>query len=140
MSENVINQLSRNQEQEKLFFIIYQSLFYIRMNKEFDLVSIIEETMDADFSDVSIFVKETAVKVLSHYDEIRRDIEPNCIKWEYDRINLVLISILMLGIGEYRYVGGVDKAIIVDVCVKLAKKYADEKDYRFINAVLDKIL
>ena len=33
MSENVINQLSRNQEQEKLFFIIYQSLFYIRMNK-----------------------------------------------------------------------------------------------------------
>ena len=66
MSENVINQLSRNQEQEKLFFIIYQSLFYIRMNKEFDLVSIIEETMDADFSDVSIFVKETAVKVLSH--------------------------------------------------------------------------
>ena len=52
----------------------------------------------------------------------------------------MVISILMLGITEYKYIGNVDKSVIIDVCVKLAKKYADEKDYRFVNALLDKIL
>ena len=65
---------------------------------------------------------------------------PNCTTWKMERINLVVISILMLGITEYKYIGNVDKSVIIDVCVKLAKKYADEKDYRFVNALLDKIL
>ena len=89
---------------------------------------------------LSVFVKETSIKVLKNYEELKNIIEPNCVNWKFSRINLVLIAILMLGIGEYKYVGNVDKAIIIDVCVKLAKKYGDEKDYRFINALLDKVL
>ena len=52
----------------------------------------------------------------------------------------IIISILMLGIGEYKYVGNVDKSVIIDVCIRLAKKYGDEKDYKFVNALLDKVL
>lgn len=111
-----------------------------RMEKEYDLVSIVEETMEAPFAEVSLFIRETSVKVLSHYDELRAEIEPNCTSWKFSRINLIIIAVLMLGIGEYRYVGGVDRSVIIDVCVRLAKKYGDEKDYRFVNALLDKVL
>ena len=132
--------LSRNQEQEKIMFIIYQILFLNRMKNDFDLVEVIEDTMEENYSDVSVFVKEVVVKCVKNYNEIYNLILPNCTTWKMERINLVVISILMLGITEYKYIGNVDKSIIIDVCVKLAKKYADEKDYRFVNALLDKIL
>lgn len=139
LNENELK-LSRNQEQEKVFFIIYQALFQVRIGREIDIVNIIEETMEDAFDNISVFVKETSIKVLKNYVELKNIIEPNCVNWKFNRINLVLIAILMLGIGEYKYVGGVDKAIIIDICVKLAKKYGDEKDYRFVNALLDKVL
>ena len=139
LNENELK-LSRNQEQEKVFFIIYQALFQVRIGREIDIVNIIEETMEDAFDNISVFVKETSIKVLKNYEELKNIIEPNCVNWKFNRINLVLIAILMLGIGEYKYVGGVDKAIIIDICVKLAKKYGDEKDYRFVNALLDKVL
>ncbi|CDC43361.1 n utilization substance protein B homolog [Firmicutes bacterium CAG:449] len=132
--------LSRNQEQEKIMFIIYQILFLNRMKNDFDLVEVIEDTMEENYSDVSVFVKEVVVKCVKNYNEIYNLILPNCTTWKMERINLVVISILMLGITEYKYIGNVDKSVIIDVCVKLAKKYADEKDYRFVNALLDKIL
>lgn len=132
--------LSRNQEQEQVMFILYQALFQYRLERDFDLVNIIEETLQVPYEEVSLFVKETSIKVLKNYDEIRSIIEPNLTTWKFERINLVIIAILMLGIGEYKYVQGVDKAIIIDVCVKLAKKYGDQKDYRFVNALLDKVL
>ena len=33
-----------------------------------------------------------------------------------------------------------DKAIVINIAVKLAKKYGDGKDYKYINAVLDNAL
>ena len=53
---------------------------------------------------------------------------------------LLLIAILMLAITEYKYVCGIEKSIIINVAIKLAHKYADEKDYKFVNALLDKVL
>lgn len=121
-------------------FILYQVLFMNRMEKEFDLVAIMEDTMEQPYDEISIFVKETAVKVVSHYAEIRAEIEPNCRTWKFDRINLIVIAILMLAIGEYRYVGDIDRNVVIDTAVKLTKKYADEKDYKFVNALLDRVL
>lgn len=132
--------LSRNQEQEKIMFIIYQALFQYRLQKEIDIKSIIEETLEEDFDEVSIFIKEISVKVIKNYNEIKEIIEPNCQSWKFERINLVVIAILMLGIGEYKFVGDIEKPMIIDVCVKLAKKYGDERDYKFVNALLDRVL
>lgn len=132
--------LSRNQEQEKVMFILYQALFYHRMGKDFDIINIIEDVMEESYDDTSLFVKEVTIKVLKNFNEIRAIIEPNCRTWKYERINLIVIAILYLGIGEYKYVGDVDRGVIIDVCVRLCKKYADEKDYRFVNALLDNVL
>ena len=93
--------LSRNQEQEKIMFIIYQILFLNRMKNDFDLVEVIEDTMEENYSDVSVFVKEVVVKCVKNYNEIYNLILPNCTTWKMERINLVVISILMLGITEY---------------------------------------
>ena len=110
------------------------------MGKDFDIINIIEDVMEESYDDTSLFVKEVTIKVLKNFNEIRAIIEPNCRTWKYERINLIVIAILYLGIGEYKYVGDVDRGVIIDVCVRLCKKYADEKDYRFVNALLDNVL
>ncbi len=131
---------SRNQEQEKVLFIVYQSLFLMRMGKSFEIVPLIETTLDTPYDEVSLFIRETSIKVLSHVSDLEKEIREYCTTWKFERINLLVIAVLMMAIGEYRYVGDVDKAIVIDVAVKLAKKYCGEKDYKFINAVLDRAL
>ena len=60
--------LSRNQEQEKIMFIIYEVLFFNRMKSPFDIVEITENTMDENYENVSTFVKEVTVKCLLNYE------------------------------------------------------------------------
>ena len=58
-----------------------------------------------------------------------------------ERINLVAHAIFLLALSEYKYVEEeIEKSALINVAVTLAKKYLDEKDYKFINAVLDKVL
>jgi transcription termination factor NusB len=41
---------------------------------------------------------------------------------------------------HYFHIEEVDKGVVIDIAVRLAKVYLDAKDYRFVNAVLDKVL
>ncbi len=132
--------LSRNQYQEKIMFIIYQMLFYSKMKQEFDVKNIICDTLECEYEEAPLFVKDVVVKCALNFDNIYEIIVPHCNTWKFERINTISIACLYLGIAEYKYVGDVEKAIIIDVCVKLCKKYGGDKDYRFVNAVLDKVL
>lgn len=131
--------MSRNQEQEKLMLSIYQYLFYQRMNQE-DLVKILEDVFEQPYQEIPLFAKETAVKTLLHQKEIDDEISANLVKWTLNRINLIAHAILLMAIGEFRYTNETNKAEIINISVEFAKKYLDDKDYKFINAILDKIL
>ena len=132
--------LSRNQEQELIMKIIFSYLSQTNYYEDKDPRELIEEVSDIPYEEVSVFVKETVVKVLIHQDELIESIKPNLTNWKLERMNKVLISILLLALAEAKYIEGTIKAAIIDVAVNLAKKYCDEKDYRFVNAILDKMI
>ena len=46
----------------------------------------------------------------------------------------------MMAYSHFYYVEKVDKRIVINVSVDLAKKYVDEKQAKFVNAILDKVL
>lgn len=132
--------LSRNQEQELIMKIIFSYLSQTNYYEDKDPRELIEEVSDIPYDEVSVFVKETVIKVLIHKDELIESIKPNLTKWKLERMNKVLISILLLALAEAKYIEGTIKAAIIDVAVNLTKKYCDEKDYRFVNAILDKMI
>ena len=133
--------LSRNQEQEKMTHVIYTCLFYERNNEEYDVKSLIEGTFEMDYDEVDVYPKECIIKTLLNREAIDEEIASNLSeKLKLSRINLVAHAILLLSIGEVRYVGEINKSAMINVAVELAKKYLDDGEYRFINAVLDKIL
>ena len=54
-------------------------------------------------------------------------------------IELIDKSILIFAINEMFY-GTLDKPIIIDESIRLAKKFSSPDSYKFLNAKLDKIL
>ncbi|MFA7110584.1 MAG: transcription antitermination factor NusB, partial [Bacilli bacterium] len=64
----------------------------------------------------------------------------NMNKWKFSRLNRIAQSILLLSVAHFRYVGEVDRGAVIDIAVRMAKRYLDNADYKFINAVLDSTL
>lgn len=131
---------SRNANQEKAMIIIYDALTYEDMNIDYDIKEIIGDVLGDSYENSDFYVREVVVKALLHKKEIISEIEPKLNKWKFSRLNRLAQAILLLSYAHYKYVEGVDKAIVIDIAVHLAKKYLDDGDYKFINAVLDNVL
>lgn len=131
---------SRNANQEKAMIIIYDALTYEDMNIDYDIKEIIGDVLGDSYENSDFYVREVVVKALLHEKEIISEIEPKLNKWKFNRLNRLAQAILLLSYAHYKYVEGVDKAIVIDIAVHLAKKYLDDGDYKFINAVLDNVL
>lgn len=133
-------ELSRNQIQTKIFECTYIYLVYRNMNISFDVEKIISEICEDIYDNCDLFLRETILKMIINYDSIKEIIENNLVNWKFDRLSLIDRAILFMTISEYKYVGDIDKPVVINVGVTLAKRYSDEKNYKFINGILDKIL
>ena len=133
-------ELSRNQIQTKIFECSYIYLVYRNMNISFDDEKIISEICEDMYDNCDLFLRETILKMIINYDSIKEIIENNLVNWKFDRLSLIDRAILFMTISEYKYVGDIDKPVVINVGVTLAKRYSDEKNYKFINGILDKIL
>ncbi|MBO8462277.1 MAG: transcription antitermination factor NusB [Firmicutes bacterium] len=133
-------ELSRNQIQTKIFECSYIYLVYRNMNISFDVEKIISEVCEDIYDNCDLFLRETILKMIINYDSIKEIIENNLVNWKFDRLSLIDRAILFMTISEYKYVGDIDKPVVINVGVTLAKRYSDEKNYKFINGILDKIL
>lgn len=133
-------ELSRNQIQTKIFECSYIYLVYRNMNISFDVEKIISEICEDIYDNCDLFLRETILKMIINYDSIKEIIENNLVNWKFDRLSMIDRAILFMTISEYKYVGDIDKPVVINVGVTLAKRYSDEKNYKFINGILDKIL
>ena len=73
---------------------------------------------------------------IENLERLDKEIEAHLTEWDYDGIGKVEKAILRLGAYEI-LVAKIDKAIIINEAVELAKKLADDKSPKFINGVLD---
>ena len=111
---------SRNSNQEKAMTIIYDALTYENIGY--------------------FYVKEVVVKALLNKSKIIEEIEPHLNKWKFNRLNRLAQAILLLSYAHYYYIQDAEKPVVIDVAIRLSKKYLDDGDYKFINAVLDEVL
>ena len=114
---------------------IYDALIYISMG------DVMSGVFELDYDEISVFSKEIVVKSLAHLDEIKAKYQEKMEKWLFSRLNLLEQAILLMSYTHVHYVDDkVDRGIVIDVAVKLAKKYLDKTDYKFVNAILDNVL
>ena len=133
-------EISRNEYQEIAMSIIYDTLTYDSMNVQYDIKELMSDISGLEYEEIDLFLKEIVVKSINYQEEIIAKIEPKLVNWKFSRLNRLTQAILILSVAHYYYVGDVDKAIVINIAVVLAKRYLIDQDYKFVNSLLDNVL
>lgn len=129
-------ELSRNQEHFIIMTVIYNELTDFTFG-EGKLVRSANEIILSMCSEASPFVIDSIMISLQKYGEIKNAYIPYLNKWKWERLPLLTQAILLMSYTHYKYLGPVDKSIVINIAVNLAKKYIDDKQAKFINGLLD---
>ncbi len=129
-------ELSRNQEHFIIMTVIYNELTDFTFG-EGKLVRSANEIISSMCSEASPFVIDSIMISLQKYGEIKNAYIPYLNKWKWERLPLLTQAILLMSYTHYKYLGPVDKSIVINIAVNLAKKYIDDKQAKFINGLLD---
>lgn len=132
--------VSRNKEHELIMISIYDALLYSSMSENFNLEEIMEGVFEMPFNDISLFAKSVVIKSLKNINDIIEIYQANMPKWKFSRLNNLEKAILLMSYTHFKVIGNVDRGVVIDLAVRLAKKYLDQADYKFINAILDNVL
>ena len=132
--------VSRNQEHELVMICIYDALIYTEMDEVFSLEDIMEGVYMTPYDEIPYFSKEIIIKSLKDINEIKSVYQVNMPKWNFDRLNALERAILLMSYTHMKVREDAQKKVIIDVAVRLSKKYLDKDDYKFVNAILDRTL
>jgi len=138
-----MEKISRNQENYIIMTVIYDELADFTMGNAQpfrDVNEIILEITDIPLKEHSHYVQNIIASVLQNYGEIVNKFIPHLKDWKWDRLPLLTRSVLLMSYAHFYYVEKIDKRIVINVAVELAKKYIEEKQAKFINAILDEVL
>ena len=138
-----MDKISRNQENFIVMTVIYDELadFTAGQNQPFrDVNEIILQITDIPLNDHSDYVQNMISSVLNHYGEIVTAFQPKLRDWKWERLPLLTQAVLLMSYAHFYFVEKIDKRIVINVAVELAKKYIEEKQAKFINAILDEVL
>ena len=138
-----MEKISRNQEHYIIMTVIYDELadFVAGKDQPFrDVNEIILEITDIPLVEHSDYVQNTIASILNNYGSIVSAFMPHLRNWKWERLPLLTRAVLLMSYAHFYYVEKVDKRIVINVAVELAKKYIEEKQAKFINAILDEVL
>lgn len=140
--ENEI-EITRNKAQELIVQLMYSFLILEETKVPINFQESVQEACKIPYEDCDIYIKEVLIKALKNQEIITDYISKFLINWNFSRLNTTIQAILITSVAEYFIEGlDTDKAVIINNAVKFAKKFGDggEKDYKFVNAILDKCL
>lgn len=80
----------------------------------------------------------TVRSIIDHGDELDDLYKNKLANWRFERIGLCTKLILRYAVWEMRYTK-TDPRIIINEAVELAKCFAEQDAYKFINGVLDRV-
>lgn len=77
--------------------------------------------------------------VLAHREEIDNLIKPRLQGWEFERVSPVNRAILRLSLFSLLHQKDIPPKVTLNEAIDLAKMFGEAEDYKFINALLDRV-
>jgi N utilization substance protein B len=99
---------------------------------------IISDVMEVSFDECDLFFRAIIFETIKNKKEYISLIESKLNKWTFDRLCLTDQAILLLFTSQLLN-NRVPMQVGIDVAVDLAHRYCDDKSYKYINKVLDRI-
>lgn len=151
MAENTTRRIRSRKNLEKrsarilavqCYYSIQQDHAYEKTidEKILDIIKIYTEEMPesklskTDESKLIILVRETFANKADLIEEISKYLAEN---WRFDRLPKVVQAILLIGAMEIKE--GVDKKVVINESVEIAKMFNHSGEAGFVNSVLDKL-
>ncbi|MCQ3035725.1 MAG: hypothetical protein MJ248_05905 [Bacilli bacterium] len=134
---------SRNQQNYVIMTVVYDELtdYVCSEGKTFrDAKELIAELCEQPYELVSDYIKISVASCLNNYGAIKEAYEPHLKNWKWDRLPLLTQAILLMSYAHFYYVEKIEKRIVISIAVDLAKKYVEEKQGKFVHAILDEVL
>ena len=134
--------LSRNQTHLVIMTVIYNELVDYSFSDGSNFSRSVEEMIcdmvgETDYNAIDPFIKDMVMVSLQKYGEIVTAYTPYLRNWKWERLPLLTQAILLMSYTHFYFVEKVDKKVVINIAVDLAKKYIDDKQAKFINAILD---
>ena len=127
--------MNRKAARENAFLLLYECV----SKKDESAEEIFEKAVDVRELEADEFVKEVFFGVGEHLSQIEAEIAENLVGWKKERVSLVSMALLRLGVYEILYREDIPVKVSINECIELSKKYDDEKAYIFVNGVLNAV-
>lgn len=131
---------TRNQENTLIMMVVYNVLVDFKFGEEKivrDVKGLISDLSGKEYDQVSDYVKDSVMITCDKYAEIVKAYVPYLKGWDWNRLPTLTQAILLASYTHFYFIEKIDKKIIINVAVNLAKKFIDDKQAKFINAILD---
>ncbi len=125
--------MTRREEREALFALLYEMSFYDKEQSE-DVLN--TEIIERDFD--GKYIIENYHGIINNLDELDELIREKSNGWKLSRLSKVTLSILRLSVYEMLFTD-LHYTIAINEAVELAKKYDYEKSPSFVNGILNNI-
>ncbi|MBO4286183.1 MAG: transcription antitermination protein NusB [Bacilli bacterium] len=137
--------ISRNQSHYIIMTAIYIELAdfnFAKSESPRQAEAVIRDLLPEEEENIPLFILDSVNLSLLHYGEAVEALTPYLTNWKWERIPLLSQAILLMSYTHFYYVekGKVDKKVVINTAVELGKKYVEEKQAKFINAILEKVL
>lgn len=124
--------MNRHQMRLELVFSVYQHLLLQK-----DLFELAENNLGGELEEEErIYASNILNDIEENKFQYIQQIEEALQSWSFDRLNFIDQAILLIGKSELS-LNKVNKAIVVDEAVRIAKDYCEEDSFKYINGVLD---
>ncbi len=89
--------------------------------------------------EIRVFAQLLMKGVWEHQDEIDELIRGKLKNWDFDRIERVVVAILRISVYALVYQKDIPPKVTIDEGVEIAKEFAGEDSFRFVNGILDSV-
>ena len=126
--------MTRHESRQEAFCLLFEKTFTDQPID--DIIEGATETWDLQVSEFTLTLAKGTEEHLAELDAL---IESKLKNWKLSRISKVSLAILRMAAFELQYVADVPMSVTINEAVELAKQYASEDDYAFVNGVLGAI-
>ncbi|MBR5048418.1 MAG: transcription antitermination factor NusB [Erysipelotrichaceae bacterium] len=125
--------MTRREQRIRIMTCIYQ---YLLTGQDID--DIFAENLDIDDKESISYIVNNTAGVLNNLDDLIGQIEPFLTDYQFDRLGYLEQSILLMSAYELDQ-KQIDRPVIINEAIEIAKKYCDKDAPKFINGVLDNL-
>ena len=119
---------------------VMQALYAQELSK--DSITHLHQTILSEITETSAgfsYASKMLNTVINQSDEINELITKHTTNWDVNRIAIIDIVLLRMGVAEFLFFPDIPPKVTINEMIEIAKDYSTDNSGKFVNGILDAI-